>query len=102
MTGRYDWSGIFWATMLPVSWGLALALGWMAQLQARTVVTMTDRSFQSTLYMSIFLGLFGLLAVRMLIARALDHQHPGQACLVGGFSLVFSVGLILYGLCSSF
>lgn len=100
MTERNDWGGIFWATMLPISWGLALLLGWIAQMQARTVVTMTDRSFQSTLYMSVFLGLFGLLAVRMLIARALDQEHWGQACLVAVFSLICSLGLIVYGLCS--
>ncbi|GIW75216.1 MAG: hypothetical protein KatS3mg104_0279 [Phycisphaerae bacterium] len=100
MTGRHDWSKIFWATMLPVSWVLALVLGWVAQIQAKTVVTMTDLGFQSTLYMSLFLGLFGLIAVRILIARALDDQHRGQACLVGGLSLLFSVGLIIYGLCS--
>lgn len=98
MIQRHDWGGIFWATMWPVSWGLALVLGWIAQIQARTVMTMTDRGFQSTLFMSIFLGLFGLLAVRVLIGRALDQHHRGQACLVGGFSLLYSLGLILYGL----
>lgn len=86
--------------MLPISWVLALVLGWVAQVQAKTVVTMTDLGFQSTLYMSLFLGFFGLLAVRILMARALDDQHRGQACLVAGFSLVCSIGLILYGLCS--
>jgi predicted neutral ceramidase superfamily lipid hydrolase len=98
MFARHDWGGIFWATMLPICWALAPVLALVSQAQARMSGSVGDKGFQSTLFMSVFLAMFGLLAVRMLIGRALDYDHKRQAYLLAAFSLTCSVALIAYGM----
>ena len=98
MFARHDWGGIFWATMLPICWALAPVLALFAQTHAKVGGTMNDRSFQTTLFMSVFLALFGLLAIRMLIGRALDYDQKRQAYAWAVLSLVCSAAMIAYGM----
>ncbi len=95
---RQDWGGVFWAAMLPICWVLAPVLALIAHTQAKVGASMTDKSFQSSLYLSVFLALFGLVAVRMLIGRAMDYDHKRQAYVLAAFSLACSVALIAYGM----
>jgi hypothetical protein len=98
MFARHDYAGVFWAAMLPICWGLAPVLALIAHTQAKVGGSIGDKAFQSTLYMSVFLALFGLLAVRMLIGRALDYDQKRQAYVLAALSLMCSVALIAYGL----
>lgn len=99
MTYDRDYSGTFWSVMLPVCWVLAPVLTLIAHAQARVLEDpAANRLFQSALFLAVFLAMFGLVAIRILIARAIDEQHLGQARLLGAFSAVMSVALIAYGI----
>ncbi len=93
-----DWGEVFWGTMLPVCWVLSPVLAWVAQRQAQLAASMEDKGFQTALYLSIFLALFGLLAMRMLIGRAMDREQLPRAILLGTVSIACSAALISYGL----
>jgi hypothetical protein len=93
-----DWSEVFWGTMLPVCWVLSPVLAWVAQRQSQLAASMEDKGFQTALYLSIFLALFGLLAMRMLIGRAMDREQLPRAILLGTVSIACSAALISYGL----
>ncbi len=98
MVANKDWSVVFWATMFPLSWLLSAVLAIAAQTRAAGVASTGDRSFQSTLFLSIFLACFGLVGVRLLIGRAIDFEHRQVAITLAAISLLLSIGLIFYGL----
>jgi hypothetical protein len=93
-----DWSSIFWAAMLPICWTLAPVLGLLAQVQVRSTGNLGDKHFQTSLFLSIFLAMFGLMAMRILIGRALDERHHRQAYVLAAISLTCSAAMIVYGL----
>lgn len=84
--------------MLPICWVLAPLLGMMAQAQASSGRPLEDRLLQSTLFMALFLSGLGLMAVRVVIGRAIEEHHRGQAILVAILSLASSIAMIAYGL----
>lgn len=93
-----DWAEVFWGLMLPICWVLSPILALVAQARAQIAGSMEDKAFQTSLYLSVFLALFGLLAMRMLIGRAMDRQQRPRAILLGSVSIACSVALISYGL----
>ncbi len=97
MFAERDWSGVFWAAMMPICWMLAPILALLAQLRIQTSGTLDDRTFQTTLFMSVFLALFGLMAMRILIGRAIDEHRSRQVFALAAITLVASTALIVYG-----
>ncbi len=97
-----DWSNVFWGAMLPICWVLSPILAMLAQVRVQSAGTMEDRPFQNTLFMAVFLAAFGLMAMRILIGRAIDEHRTYQVCLLAVLSLLASGMLIAYGVASMY
>ena len=97
LSQRIDGSKAFWTLMLPVGWGMAFILSFIAHAQTRIGFGLSDKVLQTLVLMAIFSALIGLMAVRVLMDDAILERRPVRAIAVGLCSLFCSVGLIAYG-----
>ncbi|MBC7784553.1 MAG: hypothetical protein H7144_12010 [Burkholderiales bacterium] len=89
---------VFWAVMLPVSSVLTVVLAALTQSQLEAGVAFNaSRVCQSSLFMSVFLGMFALIGVRITLHRAIEDHSRLRAAFIGILTLCVSAGFIVYG-----